>query len=78
MKYLRVFEKYLQKSYHTIPRSELEEHRAFTVDLADLLNDESVKAAIPDFKSLVRHSPEMVINCLGLAMHQVSYDMNVI
>ena len=68
---MRAFEKYLKQNYHKCLRSELEERRAFSVDLKELLSDEEVKTAIPELPNLVLNSPEDVINCLGLAMHQV-------
>lgn len=72
--FVRAFEKYLRKIYHSCLRSELEERRAFSVDLKELLNDEDVKTAVPELPCLLMNSPEGVINCLGLAMHQVRLD----
>lgn len=69
--FVRAFEKYLRQNYHSCLRSELEERRAFSVDLKELLNNENVKTAIPELPHLVLNSPEGVISCLGLAMHQV-------
>lgn len=69
--FVRAFEKYLRQIYPSCLRSELEERRAFSVDLKELLNDENVKEAIPQLPTLVLNSPEGVINCLGLAMHQL-------
>ena len=68
---MRAFEKYLRQNYNSGLRTELEQRRSFSVDLKMLLNDENVKTVIPDLSNLVLNSPEGVINCLGLAMHQV-------
>lgn len=65
----------MQQIYRSNLRSEMEERRAFTVDLQKLLNDEDLKTAISELRSLVMNSPEVMINSLGLAMHQVSCDV---
>ncbi|KAK8395977.1 hypothetical protein O3P69_005220 [Scylla paramamosain] len=71
VEFVCAFEKYLKQNYHKCLRSELEERRAFSVDLKELLSDEDVKTAMPELPNLVLNSPEDVINCLGLAMHQL-------
>lgn len=69
--FIRVFEKYLQELRPSLQRNEIEERRAFTVNLKVLLENETVKKEIPDLSELVVTAPDRIIKCLGLAMHQV-------
>ncbi|KAF4517434.1 hypothetical protein B566_EDAN005043 [Ephemera danica] len=49
---------------------EVEEHRAFPIDLRVLKEDEDFVVAWPHFMLELSDSPELTLACLGLAMHQ--------
>lgn len=41
------------------------------MDYADLTGDQMVKRALPDLVTELNEQPEMMLNCLGVAIHQV-------
>lgn len=69
--FIKAFEKYFLQLRPSVQREEIEERRAFTVNLKMLLADEVIMKEIPELPSLVINSPEKIISCLGLAMHQL-------
>lgn len=44
------------------------------MDYADLTGDQSVCDAIPDLTTALKEQPQLMLNCLGLAIHQVVGD----
>lgn len=71
--FIKAFEKYLQGLRPSLQREEIEERRSFNVSIKSLLSHEGLKEDIPDLADLLLNSPERVISCLGLAMHQVRH-----
>ncbi|KAK3887660.1 hypothetical protein Pcinc_008244 [Petrolisthes cinctipes] len=69
--FIMAFEKYLQELRPSLDRKDIEERRSFNVSIKSLLAHEGLKEAIPDLADLILSSPERVISCLGLAMHQL-------
>lgn len=41
------------------------------MDYADLTRDPVVQSALPDLGKELTEQPEMMLNCLGVAIHQV-------
>ena len=41
------------------------------VDYADLTGDKTVRRALPDLTTELKEQPELILNCLGVAIHQV-------
>lgn len=41
------------------------------MDYADLTGDQTVRRALPDLVTELNEQPEMMLNCLGVAIHQV-------
>ncbi|XP_014673549.1 PREDICTED: DNA helicase MCM8-like isoform X2 [Priapulus caudatus] len=68
---LHVFEKYFL-AYKTIyNREAIERKQSFEVDLKELLGNKDVLEALPNLGENIRNDPEVVLGCLGLAMHQM-------
>lgn len=44
------------------------------MDYADLTGDQSVCDALPDLTTALKEQPQLMLNCLGLAIHQVVGD----
>lgn len=55
-------------------QDEIERQGSVLVDYADLTGDQSVCAAIPDLTTALKEQPQLMLNCLGLAIHQVVGD----
>lgn len=55
-------------------QDEIERQGSVLVDYADLTREQSVCEALPDLTTEIKEQPELVLNCLGLAIHQVWRD----
>ncbi|XP_047500985.1 DNA helicase MCM8-like [Penaeus chinensis] len=71
VKFVQAFEEYFSRLRPTLQRSEIEDRRAFHVNLKVLLEDGPVKEKIQEISDLVLNSPQRIISCLGLALHQL-------
>uniref|UniRef100_A0A8C2X463 DNA helicase MCM8 n=1 Tax=Cyclopterus lumpus TaxID=8103 RepID=A0A8C2X463_CYCLU len=58
-------------SGHDTLSSQRGEFNYVLVDYADLTGNETVRGALPDLTTELKEQPEMMLNCLGLAVHQV-------
>uniref|UniRef100_A0A669F3I2 DNA helicase MCM8 n=1 Tax=Oreochromis niloticus TaxID=8128 RepID=A0A669F3I2_ORENI len=52
-------------------QDEIERQGSVLVDYADLIADKTVRHALPDIVTQLKQQPEVMLNCLGLAIHQV-------
>lgn len=52
-------------------QDEIERQGSVLVDYADLTRDQTVRKALPDLTTELKEQPEMMLNCLGVAIHQV-------
>lgn len=52
-------------------QDEIERQGSVLVDYADLTGDRTVRGALPDIVTELREQPEVMLNCLGVAIHQV-------
>ncbi|KAF6735245.1 DNA helicase MCM8 [Oryzias melastigma] len=52
-------------------QDEIERQGSVLVDYADLTGDRSVSQALPDVVTALKEQPEVMLSCLGLAIHQV-------
>ncbi|XP_070697113.1 DNA helicase MCM8 [Pempheris klunzingeri] len=68
---IKVFEKYFTSKIHLYDKDEIERQGSILVDHADLIGDKKVRQALPDLTTELREQPEVLLNCLGLAIHQV-------
>lgn len=44
------------------------------MDYADLTSDQAVREALPELTTELKEQPQLMLNCLGLAIHQVWED----
>lgn len=52
-------------------QDEIERQGSVLVDYADLTGDKTVREALPDLTTQLKEQPEVMLNCLGVAIHQV-------
>ncbi|XP_035760672.1 DNA helicase MCM8 [Neolamprologus brichardi] len=67
---IKVFEKYFTSRIHLFDKDEIERQGSVLVDYADLIADKTVRQALPDIVTQLKQQPEVMLNCLGLAIHQ--------
>ncbi|CAJ1066761.1 DNA helicase MCM8%2C partial [Xyrichtys novacula] len=68
---IKVFEKYFTSRINLYDKDEIERQGSVLVDYADLTGDKAVCGKLPDLTTELREQPELLLNCLGLAIHQV-------
>ncbi|AWP14594.1 putative DNA helicase MCM8 [Scophthalmus maximus] len=68
---IKVFEKYFASKIHLYDKDEIERQGSVLVDYADLMRDQTVCDALPDLTTELKEQPEIMLNCLGVAIHQV-------
>ncbi|XP_029642907.2 DNA helicase MCM8 [Octopus sinensis] len=68
---LKVFEEYFSKYEQLYNLYDIETQRHFSVSFAEMASDNIITTSYPDFPKELRDSPEKIIKCLGLAMHQL-------
>ncbi|KAK9541232.1 hypothetical protein VZT92_001293 [Zoarces viviparus] len=68
---IKVFEKYFSSKIQLYDKDEIERQGSVLVDYADLTGDQSVRGSLPDLTAELKEQPETILNCLGLAIHQV-------
>ncbi|XP_039640656.1 DNA helicase MCM8, partial [Perca fluviatilis] len=68
---IKVFEKYFKRRFTVCAQDEIERQGSVLVDYADLTGDKTVREALPDLTTELKEQPEVILNCLGVAIHQV-------
>ncbi|XP_028279938.1 DNA helicase MCM8 [Parambassis ranga] len=68
---IKVFERYFTSRIHLYDKDEIERQGSVLVDYADLSGDRNVRGALPDIITDLKEQPEVMLNCLGVAIHQV-------
>ncbi|XP_069568999.1 DNA helicase MCM8 [Brachyistius frenatus] len=68
---IKVFEKYFTSRIHLYDKDEIERQGSVLVDYTDLTGDKTVRNALPDIITDLKEQPEVMLNCLGVAVHQV-------
>lgn len=53
-------------------QDEIERQGSILVDYSDLIGDKVVRRVLPDITTQLKEQPELMLNCLGLAIHQVT------
>lgn len=53
-------------------QDEIERQGSILVDYSDLIGDKVVRKVLPDITTQLKEQPELMLNCLGLAIHQVT------
>ncbi|XP_037128633.1 DNA helicase MCM8 [Syngnathus acus] len=68
---IKVFEKYFASKIDLYDKEEIERQGNVLIDYADLSTNETVLAALPALAVELKEQPEVILNCLGVAVHQV-------
>ncbi|KAL7383308.1 hypothetical protein ABVT39_008382 [Epinephelus coioides] len=68
---IKVFEKYFTSKIQLYDKDEIERQGSVLVDYADLTGNKYVRRALPDLTTQLKEQPEVILNCLGVAIHQV-------
>ncbi|XP_015800528.3 DNA helicase MCM8 [Nothobranchius furzeri] len=68
---IKAFEKYFTSRIHLYDKDEIERQGSVLVDYTDLTGDQVVCKALPDIITELKEQPEVMLNCLGVAIHQV-------
>ncbi|XP_061088318.1 DNA helicase MCM8, partial [Conger conger] len=68
---IQAFEEYFTSRIDLYDKDEIERKGSILVDYKDLLLDPQLSDALPDLATQLREMPEKLLDCLGLAIHQV-------
>ncbi|KAG7273010.1 hypothetical protein CRUP_011894 [Coryphaenoides rupestris] len=68
---IKVFEEYFTSKIHLYDKDEIERQGSVLVDYADLIGNSLVGDSLPELAKELKEQPELSLNCLGLAIHQV-------
>uniref|UniRef100_A0A8C5C8D3 DNA helicase MCM8 n=1 Tax=Gadus morhua TaxID=8049 RepID=A0A8C5C8D3_GADMO len=68
---IRVFEQYFTSKIDLYHKDDIERQGSVLVDYADLMENVLVDDTLHELATELKEKPEAVLNCLGLAIHQV-------
>ncbi|XP_030855456.1 DNA helicase MCM8 [Strongylocentrotus purpuratus] len=68
---IETFEMLFRPRLPKYDKTEIDQRGSILVDCKELLEDETVKSVLPTLKADIRDMPQRIINCLGVAFHQV-------
>uniref|UniRef100_A0A8B9J970 DNA helicase MCM8 n=1 Tax=Astyanax mexicanus TaxID=7994 RepID=A0A8B9J970_ASTMX len=68
---IKTFEQYFTSQIDLYDKDEIERKGSILVDYKDLLLNKQISAALPDLARELRDMPDKILDCLGLATHQV-------
>lgn len=68
---VKTTENYIRENKEKFNLKDIEQHKRYFIDIKNLPEDEGIKKNWSTFEQDLEVSPEMALNCLGLAMHQV-------
>ncbi|KAI1895909.1 hypothetical protein AGOR_G00111610 [Albula goreensis] len=68
---IQAFEEYFKSRLDLYDKDEIERKGSVLVDYKDLLMDAQLCEALPNLAAELRDMPEKILDCLGLAIHQV-------
>uniref|UniRef100_A0AAR2J0Z5 DNA helicase MCM8 n=1 Tax=Pygocentrus nattereri TaxID=42514 RepID=A0AAR2J0Z5_PYGNA len=68
---IKTFEQYFTSQIDLYDKDEIERKGSILVDYKDLLSNKQIAAALPALARELRDMPEKILDCLGLAIHQV-------
>uniref|UniRef100_A0A6I8PEL4 DNA helicase MCM8 n=1 Tax=Ornithorhynchus anatinus TaxID=9258 RepID=A0A6I8PEL4_ORNAN len=67
----QAFEKFFIQRIDLYDKDEIERKGSILVDYKELIQDAELTTLIPDIATELKDMPEKILNCLGLAIHQV-------
>lgn len=59
------------------PQDEIERKGSILVDYKDLLSNKQISHTLPDLAKDLKEMPEKILDCLGVAIHQVSFVLRI-
>lgn len=68
---IKVFEQYFTSQIDLYDKDEIERKGSILVDYKDLLSNKQVSHSLPDLARDLKEMPEKILDCLGVAIHQV-------
>ncbi|XP_059842238.1 DNA helicase MCM8 isoform X1 [Hypanus sabinus] len=68
---IKAFEKFFTNHIDLYDKDEIERKGSILVDFKELVNDKDLSVLMPDLPNELRDMPEKLLDCLGLAVHQV-------
>ncbi|ELU16340.1 hypothetical protein CAPTEDRAFT_101979 [Capitella teleta] len=73
-KLLTIAQRYLNEHKSMYDLATIETSRSFSVDYQEAVADKEIIEGMPNFVEDVKNSPERILNCFGLAMHQMMHE----
>ncbi|KGL72485.1 DNA helicase MCM8, partial [Tinamus guttatus] len=67
----RAFEKFFIQRIELYDKDEIERKGSILVDYKELIEDGDLTKSIPDISTELRDMPQQILQCMGLAIHQV-------
>lgn len=68
---IKAFEKFFTNHIDLYDKDEIERKESILVDFKELVNDKELTVLVPNLATELRDMPEKILDCLGLAVHQV-------
>ncbi|KAA0711641.1 DNA helicase MCM8 [Triplophysa tibetana] len=68
---IKAFEQYFTSQIDLYDKDEIERKGSILVDYKDLLSNKQISQTLPDLAKELKEMPEKILDCLGLAIHQV-------
>ncbi|XP_072163403.1 DNA helicase MCM8-like [Diadema setosum] len=68
---IETFEMFFRPKLAKYDKAEIDQRGSILVDFKELLSDPSVSNTLPSLKADLKEMPQRIINCLGVAFHQV-------
>ncbi|RXN18654.1 DNA helicase MCM8 [Labeo rohita] len=68
---IKVFEQYFTSQIDLYDKDEIERKGSILVDYKDLLSNKLISNTMPDLAKDLKEMPEKILDCLGVAIHQV-------
>uniref|UniRef100_A0A671ME02 DNA helicase MCM8 n=1 Tax=Sinocyclocheilus anshuiensis TaxID=1608454 RepID=A0A671ME02_9TELE len=68
---IKVFEQYFTSQIDLYDKDEIERKGSILVDYKDLLFNKLISHTLPDLAKDLKEMPEKILDCLGMAIHQV-------
>ncbi|KAG5265875.1 hypothetical protein AALO_G00247300 [Alosa alosa] len=68
---IKAFEQYFLSQIELYDKDEIESKGSILVDFKDCLHNKQLAIALPELAKELREMPEKILDCLGLAIHQV-------
>lgn len=62
----------MTNSHSSLLQDEIERKGSILVDYKELAHDKELMESMPDIASELRDMPQKILDCMGLAIHQVN------